>query len=46
LTRAGDSAVATIDLAFTDNGTPRNETVKFSVVKEGGDWKVCGPAEE
>jgi hypothetical protein len=46
LTESGDSAVATIDLAFTDNGTPRNETVKFSVVKEGGDWKVCGPAEE
>ncbi len=46
MTESGDSAVATIDLSYSDNGTNRNETVKFSVVKEGGDWKVCGPADE
>ncbi len=41
-----DSATATIDISYTERGQTERETVTFSVVKENGDWKVCGPAEQ
>jgi hypothetical protein len=41
-----NSAIATIDLTYMDSGETERETVRFSVVKENGDWKVCGPADE
>jgi hypothetical protein len=40
-----ESATATIEIDFTDNGEPRHETLHYSVVKENGDWKVCGPTD-
>ena len=46
VTQNGDSAVATIELSYVDQGETRHETVRFSVLKENGDWKVCGPAAE
>jgi uncharacterized membrane protein len=41
-----DLATATIDISYTERGQTERETVTFSVVKENGDWKVCGPAEQ
>jgi hypothetical protein len=42
----GEKAVATIDISYMDNGESRSDTVKYSIIKEDGDWKVCGPADE
>ena len=40
-----ESATATIEISFTENGDPQRETLHYSVVKENGDWKVCGPTD-
>ena len=40
-----DSAKATIDISYIERGQTERETVTFSVVKENGDWKVCGPTD-
>ena len=41
-----DSATATVEVSFNEGGQPERESATFSMVKENGDWKVCGPAEE
>jgi hypothetical protein len=41
-----NTATATIHITFTDNGEQRSETLDYAVVKEDGEWKVCGPAED
>ncbi len=42
----GDSAVVDFTMTYVDNGRPGSDDLTFSVVKEGGDWKVCGPVDE
>ena len=38
------SAMANIELNFQVDGEFYVKGVQYSVVKEGGGWKVCGPA--
>ena len=40
----GDSAIANIELNFQVDGDAHVKGVQYSVVKEDGSWKVCGPA--
>jgi TIR domain len=40
----GDTATANIELNFQVDGDMHVKGVQYSVVKEGGGWKVCGPA--
>jgi TIR domain/Domain of unknown function (DUF4878) len=43
VTQNGDTAEATIQLTYQEGGTTHHQTVIYSVIKEDGAWKVCGP---
>jgi hypothetical protein len=40
----GDSSTVTVDVTWTENGQQQSETIKLHMVKENGNWKVCGDA--
>jgi hypothetical protein len=44
LTAGTESATANLELSFQEEGDRRLKGVQYSVVTEGGAWKVCGPA--
>jgi len=37
-----DTATVTVDITYTEDGQQHTDVVKLNMVKEGGDWKVCG----
>jgi TIR domain len=43
VTEQGDSAIANIELNFQVDGDSQVKGVQYSVVKEDGSWRVCGP---
>lgn len=38
----GDRATVTAEVRHDGSGQPRDETYQFTLVKEDGEWKVCG----
>jgi hypothetical protein len=37
-----DTATVTVDVKWSENGQQQSDTIKLHMVKEGGNWKVCG----